>query len=123
MKVLWEFPPEGWVKYNTDGASKGNLGVSLYAYCLRDHKGDILYADCDRIDNTTNTVAEAKAILEACKHSKLSQHEQIIIQTDSILMWKVLEGKWEIPWVIEEMIKEIKECMQHKQHIFQQGIN
>lgn len=42
-KVLWEFPPEGWVKYNTDGTSRGNPGLNSYALCLRDDRGDIHY--------------------------------------------------------------------------------
>ncbi|KAH0642524.1 hypothetical protein KY290_034106 [Solanum tuberosum] len=91
-KVLWEFPPEGWVKYNTDGASRGNLGLSSYAFCLRDDRGDIHYAERATLENTTNTVAETKAILEACNHSKKSQYNNIIIQTDSLLLCKVLEA-------------------------------
>ncbi|KAG5584618.1 hypothetical protein H5410_045052 [Solanum commersonii] len=39
--------------------------------------GDILHAEGATIDITTNTVAEAKAILEACKHCKQSQHNQL----------------------------------------------
>ncbi|KAK6795234.1 hypothetical protein RDI58_008687 [Solanum bulbocastanum] len=58
----------GWVKYNTDGASRGNPGVSSYAFCLRDDRGDIIYAEGATIESTTSTVAEAKAILEASKH-------------------------------------------------------
>ncbi|KAH0662437.1 hypothetical protein KY284_027368 [Solanum tuberosum] len=41
QQVVWEFPPEGWIKYNTDGASQGNPGLSSYAFCLRDDRGDI----------------------------------------------------------------------------------
>ncbi|KAH0711352.1 hypothetical protein KY289_007311 [Solanum tuberosum] len=67
-KVMWEFPPARWVKYNIDGASRGNPGLSSYAFCLKDDKGDIIYAEGKMIETTTNTVAEAKAILEAsCK--------------------------------------------------------
>ncbi|WMV33800.1 hypothetical protein MTR67_027185 [Solanum verrucosum] len=91
IKVLWEYPPEGWLKYNTDGASRGNPGLSSYAFCLRNDRGDIKYAEGGSMENTTNTVAEAKAILEACKHCKQSQYNQIIIQTDSMLMCKIFE--------------------------------
>ncbi|KAH0664942.1 hypothetical protein KY285_026148 [Solanum tuberosum] len=65
-KVIWKFPPASWVKYNTDGASRGNPGLSSYAFCLRDDKGDIMYAEGKMIETATNTVAKAKAILEAC---------------------------------------------------------
>lgn len=30
---------QGWIKYNTDGASKGNPGSSSWAFCLRNVKG------------------------------------------------------------------------------------
>ncbi|KAH0704871.1 hypothetical protein KY289_009947 [Solanum tuberosum] len=118
-RVLWEFPPNGWVKYNTDGASRGNPGLSSYAFVLRNAKGDVEYVERASIENTTNTVAEAKAILEASKHCKKSQHNQIIIQTDSMLLYKVLEKKWACPWIIAEMVTEIQSCLQDKQVIFQ----
>lgn len=41
--VIWEVPIEGWVKYNTNGAVRGE-GGSSYAFCLRDENGDVLYA-------------------------------------------------------------------------------
>ncbi|KAK4732718.1 hypothetical protein R3W88_025706 [Solanum pinnatisectum] len=44
-RVLWIFPSNGWVKYNTDRASRGNLGRSSYAFCLRNNKGDVEYAE------------------------------------------------------------------------------
>jgi len=69
-RVLGEFPPNGWAKYNTDGASQRNSDINFYAFCLRNDKGDIKYTEGARIENTTNTDAETKAILEAWKHSK-----------------------------------------------------
>lgn len=89
-KVLQECKPLGWLKCNTDGASRGNPGLSSYAFCLRVEKGDVKYAKRGIIENTTNIVAEARAILETSKHN------QIIIQTNSIIMCKVLEDKWKI---------------------------
>ncbi|KAG5581998.1 hypothetical protein H5410_052625 [Solanum commersonii] len=59
--------------------TKGNLGLSSYAFCLRDDKGDIKYAERGIIESTTNTMAEDKVILEACKHCKQLHHNQIII--------------------------------------------
>lgn len=34
-KVLWEVPPEEWMKYNTDGASRETPGRNAYAYVSR----------------------------------------------------------------------------------------
>ncbi|XP_055815758.1 uncharacterized protein LOC129885490 [Solanum dulcamara] len=119
IRVLWDFPPVGWLKYNIDGASRGNPSISSYAFCLRNESGDLLYVERATIENTTNSVAEAKTILEACKHSRQEQHNNIIIQTDSMLLYKILEGKWSCPWIITEMVTEIKTCLQDKQHTFQ----
>lgn len=43
-KVIWEYPTPGWIKVNTDGASRGNLGRSLIGFVLRDEEGDVIYA-------------------------------------------------------------------------------
>lgn len=32
MQVMWKFLAAEWVKYNTDGASKGNPGTSSYDF-------------------------------------------------------------------------------------------
>lgn len=118
-KVLWEHPPDGWVKYNTDGAAKGNPRPSSYAYCVRNSRGELLFGEGRRIEYTTNTVAEARAILEACKHIKANLYNHVIIQTDSMLLWKVLEGKWSCPWIIEDIMSTIKDSMQHIIHVYQ----
>lgn len=62
-KFMWEFPQQGWLNYNTNGASRGNSVISSYAFCLRDDQGDLLYAKGDNIDDTINIEAEAEAIL------------------------------------------------------------
>ncbi|WMV60306.1 hypothetical protein MTR67_053691 [Solanum verrucosum] len=125
IMVKWEYPPEGWVIYNTDEASRGNPGVSSYAFCLRNDRGDILHAEGATIESTTSTVAEAKAVLEASKHCKQQNHNQVIMQTDSMLMNKVLTGEWAIPWNIADTVEEIKACLEGKQlnfqHIMREG--
>lgn len=71
-KVLWEFPMDGWIKFNTDGASRGNPGRSSIGFCMRNELGDVVYARGKEVHETTNTVAEAMAILEALRYC--SQH-------------------------------------------------
>lgn len=38
-KIMLSFPQAGWVIYNTNGESRGNLGVSSYAFCVRNKDG------------------------------------------------------------------------------------
>lgn len=56
-KVIWTFPEEGWLKVNTDSASRRNPSSSAIGYCIRDEKGDIVYAVGKETKETTNTEA------------------------------------------------------------------
>lgn len=60
--VRWNPPQQGWIRINTDGASKGNPGLTSYGFCLRNHKGDLIYAEGQRCDIMTNLEAEVLAI-------------------------------------------------------------
>ncbi|KAH0758004.1 hypothetical protein KY290_021497 [Solanum tuberosum] len=51
-------PQEGWVTCNTNGAGKGNLRQSSYGYCIRDGRGDLIYAEAQSIGEATNMEAE-----------------------------------------------------------------
>ncbi|KAH0661971.1 hypothetical protein KY284_026902 [Solanum tuberosum] len=62
--VKWHPPPSGWLKCNTDGASRGNPGPSTAAFCIRNHEGEQVIAKGVRIPDSTNLVAEAIAIRE-----------------------------------------------------------
>lgn len=42
--VNWGLPQEGVIKFNTDGASKQNPSIGSYGFYLRNHKGDLVYA-------------------------------------------------------------------------------
>ncbi|XP_075092414.1 uncharacterized protein LOC142172648 [Nicotiana tabacum] len=66
-KVMWEFPSAGWLKVNTDGASRGNPGRSSIGFCIRNENGDIVKSVGKEIEETTNIVAEAKAMVEALR--------------------------------------------------------
>ncbi|KAH0715165.1 hypothetical protein KY284_008070 [Solanum tuberosum] len=124
-KVVWEYPEEDWVKYNTDGAARGNPGENSYAFCLRDANADLVYAEGERIEDITCTEAETRAILKAIKHCQLAGINRAIIQTDSLLLKQVLTGKWECPWNIAVEVDQIMEMMKakniHIQHIMREG--
>ncbi|XP_049399852.1 uncharacterized protein LOC125863924 [Solanum stenotomum] len=66
--VVWQRPERDKVKYNTDGASKGNPGDSSFGFCIRNHEGNLLYAKAKRIGVATNTKVESMAILEALQY-------------------------------------------------------
>lgn len=63
-KVVWELPYPGWIKVNTDGASRDNPDRSSIGFCLRDERGDIRYAYDEEIQKVTNTEDKIIAIME-----------------------------------------------------------
>ncbi|XP_019240114.1 PREDICTED: uncharacterized protein LOC109220105 [Nicotiana attenuata] len=124
-KVLWEFPMEGWIKVNTDGASRGNPGRSSIGFCLRDASGDVKYALGREITEGSNNEAEAVAILEALRICRTLNYSHIWLQTDSMLMKNTIEGTWKPPWCIVEYVEEIMKlkegCRMKLSHIFREG--
>ncbi|KAH0665329.1 hypothetical protein KY285_026535 [Solanum tuberosum] len=72
--VSWRKPYSGTLKCNTDGVSRGNPGESAYAFCLRNDKGDIVYAEAERLGIRTNMEAETTAIIRALRFIKCHKY-------------------------------------------------
>lgn len=56
--VRWTPPDYGLFKYNTNGASRGNLSDSSYAFTIRNKDGDLIYAKDEVIPDTTSVQNE-----------------------------------------------------------------
>ncbi|XP_070012048.1 uncharacterized protein [Nicotiana sylvestris] len=110
-KVMWEFPSAGWLKVNTDGASRGNPGRSSIGFCIRNENGDIVKSVGKEIEETTNIVAEAKAMVEALRFCSFQQYSHIWLQTDLMLLKKIMDGIWKPPWIISEKVEEMMQLM------------
>lgn len=126
-KVIWECPIEGWIKVNTDGASKGSSERSSIGFVVRDEEGDVIYVLGKEIPHATNNEAEALAIVDALKYCVEQGFTQIILQNDSMLMKNVLKGKWVTPWNISEYMEESRNIMEgfnvRISHIVREGNN
>ncbi|XP_075100004.1 uncharacterized protein LOC142176387 [Nicotiana tabacum] len=126
-KVLWELPNPGWVKVNTDGVSRGNPGRSSIGFVIRDEEGDVKYALGKETLEVTNSVAEAIAIAiaEALKYCVEHGYTHILLQTNSMMLKNVIEGKCSAPWSVIEYVEEIKEIIQRWNvsvlHIMREG--
>ncbi|XP_060182339.1 uncharacterized protein LOC132612004 [Lycium barbarum] len=113
-KVIWKPPHRDWIICNTDGASRGNPSRGLYGFCARNEERDIVQAQVEELGHITNIEAEAIAIWEALKWCEMTQRRQIIIQTDSLILQKILNDKWKPPWSIVEYIERIKQLVEDK---------
>lgn len=80
--VSWDFLEGGWVKINTDGASRGNAGPSSNGFCLRDCQGDIINVEADNIGYKTNLMAKATVVLRALQFVSLHNYQNILLESD-----------------------------------------
>lgn len=85
-KDFWQPPPPGFLKFNIDGASKGNLGVVGYGGVIRDEQGNIKVIFHSHLGKATNNMAELMA-LEQCLEilMEINLHNSII-EADSKLI-------------------------------------
>ncbi|XP_060182250.1 uncharacterized protein LOC132611910 [Lycium barbarum] len=99
-------------KCNTDGATRGNPGRSAYDFCVRNSDGDLVYAKAKEIEETTNTVSEAKALLGAARFCLAKHVYSFILEIDSLLLKKILDREWKPPWNIIHAVEEIWDILQ-----------
>lgn len=84
----------------TDGASRGNPGPSSLGVAFCNPRGVVLKEYSEKIENTTNNVAEYKAAIFALKKAKAlygkKKNYQVVIRSDSKLLVSQLTGKFKI---------------------------
>ncbi|XP_070034166.1 uncharacterized protein [Nicotiana tomentosiformis] len=104
---------------NTDGASKGNPIPSSLGFCVRNNVGDLVYARAVDLGVTTNIVAEAKAILQWLVYCVEHDLHPLILETNYLVLEKVIEGGWDPPWDIVPDVQTIQEMRDNFNVIFQ----
>lgn len=71
IQIIWQKPPCGWVKCNTNGASRGNLGLATCGGIFRDSSGVIMGCFSDFLGTLTSFQAELVAIMLAIERLHL----------------------------------------------------
>lgn len=61
------------------------------------------------MEDQTKYFSKATTVLQASKHCQQVVYTQVIFQTDSMLIQKVLLGERGCPWSITQVIEEIKD--------------
>ncbi|KAK6777995.1 hypothetical protein RDI58_024713 [Solanum bulbocastanum] len=87
---------------------KENPGPRFYGFCIRDHKGDLCYAQERVLGQTNNVQVEAGAILEALRYWVNTVDAEKVLEKDCLSMIKFIKGVWSVPWEISETVEEIK---------------
>ncbi|XP_058070898.1 uncharacterized protein LOC131219930 [Magnolia sinica] len=109
--VRWFKPPDQWLKLNIDGSSRGNPGESGGGGVCWDHLGRFIFAFHKHYEFSSNTSAEARAMLDGLNICAEMSLQNIILKTDSEVIaddLKVLGSSnlWNI-WYILGKIRDL----------------
>lgn len=88
-------PAEEIILY-IDGAARGNPGRAGVGVVLRDKRGKVIEEAGQYIGETTNNVAEYRALLEGLKRSLARGVKGVEIFSDSELMVRQINGKYRV---------------------------
>lgn len=79
-----------------DGASQGNPGPSGIGVVVCDAGGSVIENISEYIGESTNNVAEYNALIAALEEGLVKKSNSIIINTDSELLVKQLNGEYKV---------------------------
>ena len=85
-KDFWHPPPKGHLKYNIDGASKGNLGTAGYGGVLKNAEGSIIFIFHCHLGTTTNNMVELMAMEKCLDFLSQDNCFNVMIEADSELI-------------------------------------
>lgn len=79
-----------------DGASRGNPGKAGAGVVIYDEKGEVLEEDCIYLGETTNNVAEYRALLLALEMAEKRGAEEFQVFADSELVVNQVTGRYRV---------------------------
>ncbi|MCB0326322.1 MAG: ribonuclease HI family protein [Bdellovibrionales bacterium] len=79
-----------------DGASRGNPGPSSIGAYLCDDQGHEIKSVSQTIGQTTNNVAEYRALIEGCKLARSQEITELHIFSDSQLLVRQVLGQYKV---------------------------
>jgi len=79
-------PPKGYLKYNIDGASKGNPSTAGYGGVLRDENGSVLFIFHCHLGHATNNLVELMAMEQCLDFLNQENRQNVIMEADSELI-------------------------------------
>ncbi|PHT78744.1 hypothetical protein T459_16796 [Capsicum annuum] len=106
-QVVWKNPEHLQLECNRDVACRANAGMSLYGFCIRDERGDLVCTRAKGLELGTNIEAKAIAIKEALEYCRKELFTNFIIETDSLSLKYMILKQWKIPWELVGVIEEI----------------
>ena len=81
---------------NTDGASKGNPGISAIGVTIKDEKGTLLAGISRCIGRMTNNQAEYRAVIAALERALELGAGRVMLYSDSELVVRQIKGYYRV---------------------------
>ena len=82
-KDCWQPPPNNYLKFNIDGASKGNPGSAGFGGVLRNEDRRIILIFHNHLGKSTNNMAELMAMEQCLEILTENRSSNVIIEVDS----------------------------------------
>ncbi|KAF5178256.1 hypothetical protein FRX31_032156, partial [Thalictrum thalictroides] len=101
MECYWCAPPPGYVKVNTDGASRGNPGQAGWGLIFRNNKCEVLGTGYGGLGIATNFFAESAAIVEALRIAIEKGWSNLWIEADSESAMRSFQTNT-VHWLLKE---------------------
>ncbi|EOX95147.1 Uncharacterized protein TCM_004701 [Theobroma cacao] len=111
VQVQWKIPPNGWLKFNTDGAARGYPGPLGIWGVLRNEKGMVKMLFSKTEDWDDANLMEMLAIQEALILFMVTDWCHpfgLIIETDSINAVTWVSKPLSSPWRLRNLVLKIK---------------
>ncbi|GAU47866.1 hypothetical protein TSUD_404370 [Trifolium subterraneum] len=98
--LLWTKPPDGWIKLNSDGACKGNNGISGCRGLFRNSDGRWIKGYTKKIESCGSFHAEMWGLYLGLDMAWRDHISYLIVESDSKLLIDMITGNCTIGGVI-----------------------
>ncbi|PKI71193.1 hypothetical protein CRG98_008368 [Punica granatum] len=112
MGLRWEPPPYGFYKLNSDGCSKGNLGLAGSGGLIRDSLGRWIIEYQMNLGHATSPIAELKARRQGLMIARDLGIGCLIVELDAQLVLKWVWGDYANK-ALTNLIDDCKTLCQH----------
>ncbi|XP_060203034.1 uncharacterized protein LOC132631475 [Lycium barbarum] len=106
------------IKLNTDGSHNCEDDIGAGGI-VRDSNGNLIMAFAKSLGKGSSNLAEAKVALYGMKWCISNGFRNIILESDSLIIINMLEGKINIAWELQDSIDTIKQLLSQTNYIAQ----
>ncbi|OIT00443.1 hypothetical protein A4A49_60011, partial [Nicotiana attenuata] len=89
--IWWGWPPDGWIKINTDGSSNRTMKTTGIGGVVRNRNGERIMAFSKALQFCINNQSEVQAALHALQWCKNNNIHNVILEMDSLMVVNIIK--------------------------------